>query len=547
MKVTKRALALFAGLFVLAASAVSVRAEEGSVKFTKGIIDPARTCSVTIRNYVSNNGEAASSVDGNAAPTPELLPDGAVPMNDVGFSYMKLSDLVLAHNDKAAQLVCTNIAEPFLDLAREIIPWSISQETCDLDTFSDVFNRANALSEPSVRLLASRHGEQMRLTDEDGVTSVAGLSTGLYLFAEIKSPEGVVPGSPFLVILPQPNIMEMQIEDTTFAPGEIWLYDVTVYPKSRSVSIDKVIVPDDDGSRKDQYTNNTTACIGDTVSFLITSDIPKLPSDTRNRKYIISDELSKGLSFIGPVSISLGETESTAEALTEKSNFKVNLARSDSGETLLVTFTKKGLARLGRVESASHVYMRYSAMLNPDADIEDSGNTNIAQLTYGTDRSDDLYLTSPPVSVHTYQLNLKKIFTPAEEHFGKVKFSVSNDKGKLYFVKESDGIYHVSCPDEESSETTAISPNDISGLLTIKGLANDTYKITEEETLPDYSLFAEPIIVTIKNRNMRIEVENKKAIDLVHTGGAGLAGILAGAAALISAGILVIVYAKRKG
>ena len=49
MRKAKRALALFAGLFVFMSSAAAIAADDSGMRFTEGTIDPDMTCSVTIK------------------------------------------------------------------------------------------------------------------------------------------------------------------------------------------------------------------------------------------------------------------------------------------------------------------------------------------------------------------------------------------------------------------------------------------------------------------------------------------------------------------
>jgi hypothetical protein len=93
MQAVKGTFAFFTGLFVLTAGALSVSAETGHVRYTEGLVDHNKTCTVTIYEYVSNNGDASVFIDGNAVGTEGLLPDGAAPVSEVGFSCMKIADL----------------------------------------------------------------------------------------------------------------------------------------------------------------------------------------------------------------------------------------------------------------------------------------------------------------------------------------------------------------------------------------------------------------------------------------------------------------------
>lgn len=550
MKLAKRAFALFAGLFVFMHGAAVIMADDTGVRFTEGTIDPGRTCSVTIKEYVSNNGDASIMVNGNIIGAEDLLPDGARPVSDAHFCYMKVADFDTGDHIVTGDVnacMFSNLTPRLLDLLYDlnVLPAGESIDYIDGVGIDALVQKANAVSESAVRNLVRTLGKRIPSTDDNGVTQAGGLSPGFYLFAEVSSPDGYVPGSPFCLNLPQTNMSEITVSDHVYAPGQIWLYDLTVFPKNRSVSIDKKIVlhiRNEDGETEEQYVNSSSACIGDTITYEITADVPTIPKSVKNRIYQICDTMDAGLRRAGKISVSIGEDRASAKELTNGADYTVKTVEG-TGE-LLIVLTDKGLVRLNRLTASSHIYVRYDAVLEKDAVIAAPGNTNAATLTYGTNRTDDTNVSSCPVTVYTYMLNLKKTFTPEKDHFGKVKFSVKKEEEKLCFVQESDGIFHVARPDEENAVPLA-SPNDTTGILHIKGLADGRYILTEEETIPEYSLLGESIEVLIRGRNVALDVENKKSIDLVHTGGAGLFLTIPAAAVMILVGTWIAYSAGK--
>lgn len=553
MNVVKGAFALFSGLFVLAAGVMTVRADSSDITYTESFIDRSKTCSVTIHEYVSNSGDAAVHVDGNAEGVEGLLPDGAVPVSDVGFSCMKIADLILTQADASGNIepACfAGLSPGLMNLLSElkILPSADPGRRYQLSEITEFIAAADKASVSAVAELVDQCGVRLPDTDEEGMTTAEGLTQGVYLFAESKSPEGCVPCAPFCVALPQMNISEMNIGNTTYGPGEIWLYDINVYPKSRSVSVQKSIaVPEKNEKGEivgEKYESSATACFGDTLKYVITSVVPKVSEGVKNRLYVIEDTMDPGLIYAGDLKVTVGESADTAAPLTMKSDYKLDIASNPA--TLRITFTKKGLARLGEIERESRVYVTYSARLGSNAVIADPGNMNTVSLLYGTDHSKDIRTVSPPVTVFTYMLTLKKTFSPAQDHFGDVRFSLSDGNEKMHFIKESDGVYHLSCDDKEYDQTILVSPNDSTGILVLKGFANGTYTLTEEETVPDYSLLGESVEINIRNRNQSLDIENRKSIDLVHTGGSGLISVICGAALMIALGCLILLRASEE-
>ena len=551
MNVVKGAFALFTGLFALMAGVIIVGADTCDVRYTESFIDRGRTCSVTIHEYVSNNGDALVLVDGNAIGAEGLLPDGAKPVSGVGFCCMKIADFDFSQSDVSGDISasrCAELSPRLIDLLEElqILPAHDPGNRYQVDEITDLVDTANTLSVSSVSELTARFGVRLPDTDEEGMTKAAGLEAGIYLFAEAGSPEGSIPCDPFCLALPETNISEMSIGNKKYDPGQIWLYDISVYPKSRSVSVQKsIVVPEKNEKGEivgEMHARSRAACIGETVKFSVTADVPKLSAGTRNRLYVIEDMIDPGLIYAGDIRLTLGESADTAALLTLNSDYKLDTKAGS--DVIRIVFTKKGLARLGEIERESHVYVNYSAKLDKNAVIADPGNMNSAALLYGTDHSGDIRAVSAPVTVFTYMLTVKKTFAPTQEHFGDVKFSLSDGKEKKYFVKESDGVYHSACRDDEIDQTMLIAPNDSTGILVLKGLANGTYILTEEETIPDYSLLGESIELTIKNRNLSVDVENRKSIDLVHTGGTGILPVIGGAALMIIVGCLIILRSQ---
>ena len=66
----------------------------------------------------------------------------------------------------------------------------------------------------------------------------------------------------------------------------------------------------------DDPADNTVA-VGDTVTFLLSADVPSYPEDATAKKFIISDKLGTGLEFKGAVSESTVHVWSDAAATQE--------------------------------------------------------------------------------------------------------------------------------------------------------------------------------------------------------------------------------------
>lgn len=86
----------------------------------------------------------------------------------------------------------------------------------------------------------------MKLTDEEGYTSVDGLALGLYLIVETEVPENVTETTnPWFVSVPMTNLTADggHEYDETNKGGEYWFYDITCYPKNQTgnPTLDKMV------------------------------------------------------------------------------------------------------------------------------------------------------------------------------------------------------------------------------------------------------------------------------------------------------------------
>lgn len=391
----------------------------------------------------------------------------------------------------------------------------------------------------------------------------------------------VSPSSPFLVQIPMNNAVQMTSGGKTYEAGEGWIYDVTAYPKNGSLSIHKDIVVDEyssthnngndtsyvetlcdyaqtnylNGTGSSEYeagvdddtkldgensgeslTHQIDVNMGDTVTQVISSDVPALVGEKLNKTYKITDRMTKGLVFSELKSVTLGTDvwNGANFALTKDTDYTLTV--SDDLKSFTVELTSEGLAKLDNVSSASYLYILFDSVLTKDAligtdtysyttndgDTVDATNQDTAMLTYATDRTGehDYYSNTP--KVYTYELDLTKVLKEGIGHkssdfdYSNVSYSVEgsyqdalnvdnslNAEEKTYedvkFIKESDGVYHIfdEVSEDANNAVTTIFANATDGTLVLKGLDSRDYRITERSTAEGYNLLAEPIYVRI--------------------------------------------------
>ena len=416
--------------------------------------------------------------------------------------------------------------------------------------YGDGIDGSNAGNEKLIKF-ASQSGISMDLTDEDGKTSVKGLQLGLYMVAEVESPNLSGDGEslsvakaarPFLIALPMTNIADITSGGVIYEAGSVWQYDVTAYPKNEMISIRKDIVADgndeEDGVLEigqNGLVQSTNKCVGEYINFLLTLDAPKLISETNNtddvnsyRKYIITDTMSKGLTVdsLGSdnFTVTYGNKAWNGENaelygpdkayLNESGNPDYNielLARNaDSGEQqFVITLTETGLAKLSKAGTDGKVFVNYKARLNADAVNEDTGaikvEANKTSLVFGTKTSRDYeFKSNDDIRVYTYEIDIAKSFSHEVADMSAVGFTMTRtnpeslETENVLFIEEEAGVYHVYDNKETNADSVAVVKEihcAANGKLILKGLDADAYVITEESTVKGYNLMRDTMTV----------------------------------------------------
>lgn len=376
----------------------------------------------------------------------------------------------------------------------------------------------------------------------------------------------VSPSSPFLCQIPMNNVVETTSGGKTFKPGEGWLYDITVYPKNGTLTVHKDIVVNQPGDGKDNdgldtsktetlcdyaqinYSNSNThgeydqgydddtqidgdktvylthqidVSIGDTVRQVISSDVPALVGEKLNKKYAITDRMTKGLTFtqIDRVSVGTGTwNDDSNHTLTEGADYTLTVA--DDKKSFTVDLTAQGLAYLDTAGTASYLYVEFDSVLNKDALIGtdtykyttsdgnsvDATNQNTAMLTYATDRTGEHDYFSNTCRVYTYELDITKMIPNMKQgtDYSGVSFSMTGSMANsqtedIQFVKDGDGEYHVYDPVTEAGQTPVTVVNcSADGKLVIRGVDARDYVITELSTVAGKQLLAEPMTVRLE-------------------------------------------------
>lgn len=251
----------------------------------------------------------------------------------------------------------------------------------------------------------------------------------------------------------------------------------------------------------------TSAKIGDTLTFTLTSTIPDMSAYSAYT-FNFKDTLSKGLTFKQVDSV---KVEGANSSLTEGADYSVTTTSKTSGETLLTVAMnefKKQQANVGKT-----ITVTYTATLNKDAVVGGHGNVNSATIQYSNDPSNGGFGESEPskVRVFTYGFTVDKYtgdsYPDKAVRLAGAKFTLAPKDGgeAIRFVQVNAGnattnaVYRVAKDDDTVTTTTITTPEN--GKVDFQGLKNGEYTLTETEAPAGYNKLASAIGVKVDGRN----------------------------------------------
>ena len=387
----------------------------------------------------------------------------------------------------------------------------------------------------------------------------------LYVFAETDATNAALANDdkqkvtvtkvsvPFLVSLP-----------FTGKNGET-VKDLKVYPKNSTgtATIEKEIVEGTDEKV------STTANIGDTINYKVTYSIPV--GENGLESLVVTDTMSKGLTFednAENIKVLNGNEEG------DKTMYTVTPSKDDSTKvtTITITFDSENYCKKLASNTTQNFTITYTATLNDQAVLGQSGNTNAVSVTY-KNTGDVARKTEPTGTpkVFTYGIDLLKKGEGVDKLVGvKFKLTDGNDNAVKVEKKGENTFY---TPDGSSNEVET----DAAGKIYIRGLKPGTYKLKETKTNKGYVLLKNPVVIVItedsntpgvatatvgdktvtmnadqnnKDSNtaeVPLTVVNSKGFDLPATGGRGIALFtIAGIAIVAAAGSLLFMRKRSK-
>ena len=319
--------------------------------------------------------------------------------------------------------------------------------------------------------------------------------------------------------------------------------EVEIEEKNGVPSVEKKVQEDSTS----KWESSNTADIGQTINFQTT-----ITAQAGAQNYVLHDKMEKGLTFNNDINVKKNGTD------VDTSNYKLITNTTDDC-TFEIVFTQEFCDALNAKDT---IIVTYSATLNENAKIGETGNTNEAKLEYG-----DKNTISSKTITKTYKIPVFK-YTRKDDGTNKglsgAIFTLSkNSKGenpiKLVKITETGNTYRVAKETETAGITKiteVTTPDD--GRFTIQGLDADTYYLTETKQPDGYNKLSAPVKLVIKEDGTitigdatdtvdEVGVENKSGSLLPHTGGMGTTLFyIFGAILVVGSGVVLITKKRMK-
>lgn len=232
--------------------------------------------------------------------------------------------------------------------------------------------------------------------------------------------------------------------------------------------------------------NETTAAIGDTLSYTVTADVPHYPANATHTTFKVKDtptnlEIKQNTVKVYGVKADGTETDLTGQFTPTLDGNGVLTV--DMSEKYLTLFCTNGTYPYATVK------ITYDAVLMESASIA-TGNTNKPALIYGTDPYTDSDASDKEIpgdgkqKVYTYGLNLTKKNSD-NNVLSNAVFSVKHGDTKLKFIEDATakGTYTLAKDQSAARATDQLTTND-QGTFNIKGLDANVEYVLEETKAP---------------------------------------------------------------
>ena len=281
---------------------------------------------------------------------------------------------------------------------------------------------------------------------EDGYSATVTLPAGIYVFIDsAAATDSVNKAIPMIVASGTVNTEKKVLTDPIQGANTVNMKNTNNPGKTKEV-------------------NNTSAAIGDTLTYTLTGTIAN-PAPT---EFKFTDKPGKGLTIkAGTFKFYVNGEEISAE--TAASDFTVPTADVTGGDNASFNVTVNNPSKY----AGKTIKVTFQAVINDEADAE-NGVVNKLD-NYGTDVEAPTKFTG---------FNFTKV-DPDDKGIKDVTFQVKDGDTTLYFVKQGDGSYKKAASANTQGATTDVTTG-TNGQLSFTGLdKTKTYTVTETKRASD--------------------------------------------------------------
>ena len=336
---------------------------------------------------------------------------------------------------------------------------------------------------------------------------------------------------------------------------------IDVYMKSEEPGIDKTV-------------EDYTYAVGQTVNYRLIVDVPDYPDNAVDRKFIIADYLSEGLTFNDDVRIynydgnAVNNNYKGNEITKSFEAYTFTEEKDHPAEGIAPSFARSFIGDYSSL--AEKVIVEYSATVNEKAVVKvdaatDNKLDNKVYLIYNNNPyTEDGYREIPDEErVYTYGIQVTKTDNDKEKLAG-TEFNLKQGEDTLKFVKDG-SVYRLPLTEQEADEKASVTlVTDKNGLIMIKGLDLGTYTLVETKAPDGYELPADPeTVITLaddaddsgkpdgilnndSDGTFETTVVNTKPGIIPVTGGVGTALFTIFGLLLMSGAVILVVTVSRR-
>lgn len=262
----------------------------------------------------------------------------------------------------------------------------------------------------------------------------------------------------------------------------------------------------------DKKDDKESVDVGETVTYTITGKVPDYTGFT-SYTYLITDEMSEGLTFSKDVKVTVGGTDKTSDCTVT-----YNVDGNANKFTVSVPVLEKGYS------FGAEIKVTYTAVVNEKAVAKVENNK--ATLTYSNDPTnteskaptpeDKETVYSAKIVIDKYAANKDNDKDTSKKLAGAQFVLYKLDGETKWYYKWNDTGKKVEWVNSKEAATVKIT--DDKGAASFDGLADGTYYLEEIAAPAGYNLLKDPVEVKVDGTKA-VAAENPDATVLVETKG----------------------------